>query len=278
MLINAMRLNVAAIIIVNSGLFATSARAAEVENVSMSTFLNVEGGHLVVHWSTFGFDHYNIRWSENGGPEQQVERAGDKAFQDLSAFRPGVVYRVAVQGCNKNFLGRSACTDWDQAPECGTPENPCVGSGIAPRHTAPKLPPPPVKSLGRITPPPVKSLGRITPPPVKSLGRITPPPQPPIQGPEAHSVKGQTADQYQQEFDKWTGQGFIPTDINVACVGSEVRYSAIFQKIPNAPAFVARHNMNNATFQKENATWTGQGYELKAQSSCHGVYAAIWQK
>jgi Bacterial tandem repeat domain 1 len=94
--------------------------------------------------------------------------------------------------------------------------------------------------------------------------------------PDFQAVFGKKADTYQQSFNKWTGQGFTPTYISVGCVGSTVRYCAIFEKIPNPT--VARHNMNNATFQKENATWTRQGYKLLAKSSCNEVYAAIWQK
>lgn len=97
-----------------------------VEDVSMGTALSVEGGHLVVRWSTKGFDHYNVRWSANGGPAQQVERAGDKDFRYLDAFRPGVVYSVSVQGCEKNFLARSHCTSWEEA-HCGTARQPCDG-------------------------------------------------------------------------------------------------------------------------------------------------------
>jgi hypothetical protein len=130
-----MRVIIAATIIVYSGLFATSARSFEnvsmgkqaFENVNMNTQLSVEGGHLVVRWSTRGFDHYNIRWSENGGQVRQVEREGNKDFRYLSVFRRGVVYRVAVQGCKKSFASRSRCTSWDEAV-CGTPGNPCPRS------------------------------------------------------------------------------------------------------------------------------------------------------
>jgi len=132
MSITSMRVIIVATIIVYSGLFATSTRALEnvsmgkqaFENVNMNTELSVEGGHLVVRWYTRGFHHYNIRWSENGGRVSQVEREGDKDFRYLSVFRRGVVYRVAVQGCEKSFAGRSHCTSWDEAV-CGTPGNPC---------------------------------------------------------------------------------------------------------------------------------------------------------
>jgi hypothetical protein len=106
------------------GLGSFAAAAGGFEDVNMGTTLSVEGGHLVVRWSTGGFDHYNIRWTENGGGAQQVERDGDKRFRYLSAFRRGVVYRVAVQGCQRGFVGRSQCTSWDEAV-CGDRGNAC---------------------------------------------------------------------------------------------------------------------------------------------------------
>jgi len=89
---------------------------------------------------------------------------------------------------------------------------------------------------------------------------------------------GKNAEHYQQEFQKWTAQGYTPMDVNVSCVGSQPLYCAIFVKLPNAPACVARHNMDNAAFQKQNATCMREGYKLKAKSSCRGTFAAIWQK
>ncbi|HEY4302845.1 MAG TPA: hypothetical protein VGM82_00150 [Gemmatimonadaceae bacterium] len=132
MLLTSSRVRIATAALVYCGLFAPSAGAAEhhgapqqsFENVNMNTTLSVEGGHLVVRWSTRGFHHYNIRWSENKGKVQQVEREGDKDFRYLSVFRRGVVYRVAVQGCRKSFASKSQCTSWDEAV-CGTPDKPC---------------------------------------------------------------------------------------------------------------------------------------------------------
>lgn len=122
MAINKGRVATVVAVVICSGLFTPSAKAFE--NVNMNTLLSVEGGHLVVRWSTRGFHHYNIRWSENGGRPKQVEREGSKDFRYLSRFRPGVVYRVAVQGCDKNVGSRSRCTSWDEAV-CGTPGEPC---------------------------------------------------------------------------------------------------------------------------------------------------------
>lgn len=105
--------------------------ASAFENVNMNTSLNVENGRIVVRWNPRGFDHYNIRWTENGGAPTQVERDGDKDFRYLSPFRPGVVYSVAVQGCDKSFASSSRCTSWDEA-SCGTARNPCDGNAPRP--------------------------------------------------------------------------------------------------------------------------------------------------
>ena len=87
---------------------------------------------------------------------------------------------------------------------------------------------------------------------------------------------------YQQEFTKYVAQGYMPTDLNVAALGNEVRYCVIFDKIPNPPAWVAKHNLTQAAFNQEQATWTGKGYKLRLTSSCAtpggSVWAALWQK
>jgi hypothetical protein len=94
--------------------------------------------------------------------------------------------------------------------------------------------------------------------------------------------QGLDAAAYQQEFNKWTRAGYVPTAINVACVGSEVRYCVVYDKIANPPAWVARHGMDAAAFRNENATWTAKGYKVKVRSSCQSgagwVYVALWQK
>jgi hypothetical protein len=130
-----MRVSIAAMLLACSGMLVLSASAFE--NVNMATTLSVEGGHLVVRWSTKGFDHYNIRWSENGGPVKQVEREGDKYFRYLTPFRPGVAYLVAVQGCDKPFAGKSQCTSWDEA-FCGPAGSPCDGTQRPPPSTSSK--------------------------------------------------------------------------------------------------------------------------------------------
>lgn len=125
MRIKNLRVSISALLTFSSGWLALS--ASGIENVNMAPVLSVEGGNVVVRWAkTGGLHHFNIRWSEDGGPAKQVEREGDKNFRYLSPYRPGVVYRVAVQGCDKSLGGSSQCTSWDEVV-CG-PENPCDGS------------------------------------------------------------------------------------------------------------------------------------------------------
>lgn len=96
------------------------------EDVNMNTTLAVQDGQLVAHWSTRGFDHYNIRWSAYGGPPAQLGRDGDKDFVFITKYVPGATYKVAVQGCETHALSRSQCTSWDEA-SCGEARNPCAG-------------------------------------------------------------------------------------------------------------------------------------------------------
>jgi len=96
------------------------------------------------------------------------------------------------------------------------------------------------------------------------------------------SFHGLDAAAYQKEFTKLTAQGFMPTDINVACVNNAVRYCVVYDKVANAPAWVARHNINKADFDRTNKEMLAQGYKLKIRSNCSAsggwVFAALWQK
>ena len=92
-----------------------------------------------------------------------------------------------------------------------------------------------------------------------------------------------SAEKYQQEFDIWTQQGYMPTSIGLGAVrGGEEAYSVIFEKVPNAPAWVARHGLSSDAFNTENEALLKQGYKLKCQVSCikyiNPIYAAIWVK
>jgi hypothetical protein len=87
---------------------------------------------------------------------------------------------------------------------------------------------------------------------------------------------------YQQEIDKWTGEGYCPELVSGYSVGSFARCAAVWEN-KNCPDFVARHGLNSATYKKEFDSLVGQqGYRLKlvsgAQVSGQTLYAAIWQR
>jgi hypothetical protein len=91
-----------------------------------------------------------------------------------------------------------------------------------------------------------------------------------------------SAQAYQQEFDKWTGQGYCLTLVSGYSVGNEARYAAIFEQ-KNCPAFIARHGLTSQAYQNEFDSLVGQqGYRLKLVNgySVAGLdrYAAIWEK
>jgi len=93
---------------------------------------------------------------------------------------------------------------------------------------------------------------------------------------------GISAAAYQTEFNTWTSRGYMPTDINVACVNGVVSYCVIFDKIPNPKPWQARHGLNAATYQNFNSDLIRQGYTRRITSSCQTpggpVYAALWMK
>jgi hypothetical protein len=91
-----------------------------------------------------------------------------------------------------------------------------------------------------------------------------------------------TAAQYQAEFDTYTKQGYMPISVGVGAVDANEKYAVIFEKVPNPPAWVARHNLTQSAFATENKNFTQQGYKVKSKASCvkNGatIYAAIWVK
>ncbi len=87
---------------------------------------------------------------------------------------------------------------------------------------------------------------------------------------------------YGQEFDRMVPQGYFPTDISVAVLDGQESYCVIFEKVPNAPAWVARHGLNQAAFTQENNKFIKQGYKLRQKSSAKNgagwIFAAVWTK
>jgi urease beta subunit len=77
------------------------------------------------------------------------------------------------------------------------------------------------------------------------------------------------------------GQGYRLTLVSGYSVGGEDRYAAIWEQV-SGPAWVARHGMTSAGYQREFDRLVGQGYRLTLVSgySVGGEdrYAAIWEQ
>jgi hypothetical protein len=93
---------------------------------------------------------------------------------------------------------------------------------------------------------------------------------------------GLTPEAYQQSFNHWTAQGYMPTDIHVVYLDHKVSYSVIFDKVTTPVDWQARHGLNYQAFQQTNQMLTKQGFKLKIQTNCNtsnsSVYAALWVK
>src|SRR6266851_2117639 len=101
-------------------------------------------------------------------------------------------------------------------------------------------------------------------------------------GPAFVARHGMTPQVYQQEFDKYAGEGYCLTLVSGYPVGIAARYAAIWEQ-KTCPAFVARHGLTSAAYQKEFDTLVGQqGHRLKLVSGYNvggqDFYAAIWEK
>lgn len=92
---------------------------------------------------------------------------------------------------------------------------------------------------------------------------------------------GMTSDEYQQEFDKFVGQGFRLATVDGYEVDGSARFAATWNKV-SSPPWVARHNMTSSDYQAEfdklaaqnyRLVWVN-GYTVKGQDR----YAAIWEK
>lgn len=93
---------------------------------------------------------------------------------------------------------------------------------------------------------------------------------------------GLNSAQYQQEVDKWAGQGYRPVQVSGYVTGGNTKYAAIFEKSANPPRWVARHGLNAAQYQQEVNKWVGQGYYLTDVSGYtvnnQDYYTAVFEK
>jgi hypothetical protein len=68
---------------------------------------------LVVGWDGHEeYDHYNLRWSQPGAADTQVEISGGRSGSfRINNVQAPTTYTVKVQGCER-ILGHSECTRW----------------------------------------------------------------------------------------------------------------------------------------------------------------------
>lgn len=82
-------------------------------------------------------------------------------------------------------------------------------------------------------------------------------------GPAWAARHGMTSSQYQEEFNKFVGQGFRLVRVSGWRSGDTTHYAAIWQKI-DGPAWIARHGMLADTYQEEFDRLAKEGYRLKS--------------
>jgi Bacterial tandem repeat domain 1 len=78
-------------------------------------------------------------------------------------------------------------------------------------------------------------------------------------GPPLEEVHGLNAADYQQAFNRLSGQGFREVQVSGYSVRGEDHYAAIFEK-SDGPAWVAFHGLNAADYQQAFNKLSGQGF------------------
>ena len=100
-------------------------------------------------------------------------------------------------------------------------------------------------------------------------------------GPAWVARHGLTSAAYQQEFNRLTGLGYRLIDVSGYNVGGQARYAGIWER-RSGPAWVARHGLTSAAYQREFDRLTGLGYRLIDVSGYairgQDYYAAIWER
>ena len=93
---------------------------------------------------------------------------------------------------------------------------------------------------------------------------------------------GLTGAGYQAAFNTYTSRGYRLTHVSGYAIGNTARYAAIWAKVPNSPAWVARHGMTSDSYQSFFNTYTSQGFRLVLvngyQVNNVDYYTAIWDK
>jgi hypothetical protein len=101
-------------------------------------------------------------------------------------------------------------------------------------------------------------------------------------GPAWEAHHGMTSGQFQQTFNQLTAQGFRPVWVSAYNVGGVPYFAAIFEQLPNSPAWISRHGMTSGEYQAAFDAAVAQGYHLRMVSgyAVGGVafFAAIWDQ
>ncbi len=85
--------------------------------------------------------------------------------------------------------------------------------------------------------------------------------------------------QYQTELDKWTKQGYMPTDINIAQGRQITNYTLVMEKMPNLPQWVEKHGINQQGLTLNDQILSARGYKRTLTSqTTSGLFAALWVK
>ena len=91
-----------------------------------------------------------------------------------------------------------------------------------------------------------------------------------------------TSSDYQTAFDSYASQGYRLMHVSGYSIGNTAYYAAIWQQVPNTPAWVARHGMTSDQYQSAFNVYVSQGYRLVLvngyQVNNVDYYAAIWDK
>lgn len=87
---------------------------------------------------------------------------------------------------------------------------------------------------------------------------------------------GLTAAEYNQWFDTYFKSGLRPTRFSAVNTSSGVRYSALWEKLPQS--FYMYYAMSSSQYQSTYNTVTSQGFRLSNISSLGGTMAATWVK
>lgn len=100
-------------------------------------------------------------------------------------------------------------------------------------------------------------------------------------GPEFFAVHGLLSAEYQSEFERLTRSGFKPVYVDGFTVANSARLNAVFEKA-SSPAWVARHDLDSAAYQREFDRLTRAGYRLICVSGYNvagrDLFAAIWEQ